>query len=162
MKWKRIKGYPNYRLSENGDLYNVKTDIIQKGYFNPSGVKYVCLSKNSESKIVQLAKLVLDVFKPSQTAVNVHAYHHDLVLENCANPNLERCTLSDRKRMFNEIKKKQRGVYSYIRPNSKKKWRACFKNSTGKYITVGYYKTEFFARFNYIKAYKKEFGRLPY
>lgn len=162
MKWKRIKGYPNYRLSEKGDLYNVKTDTMAKGHTNPSGVKYVCLSKNGESKIVQLAKLVLDVFKPSQTAVNVHAYHHDLVLENCANPNLERCTLSDRKRMFNEIKKKQRGVYPCTNPASKKKWRACFKNSTGKYVTIGYYKTEFFARFNYIKAYKKEFGRLPY
>jgi hypothetical protein len=162
MKWKKIKGYPNYRLSENGDLYNVKTDSFLKGSTNPSGVKYVSLSKNGVTTQVQLAQLVLTVYKPSQTVINVYAIHIDLELENYAKTNVERCTLGDRKRMFNEIKKKQRGVYAYNNPKSKKKWRAAFKNTTGKYVTVGYYKTEFFARFNYIKAYKKEFGRLPY
>lgn len=160
MIWKKVKGYNNYILSEKGDLYNIKTDIIQKGHTNDSGVKYVSLSKDGETQIVQLAKLVLDTFQPSQTTVKVCAWHNDLTLENCADENLERCTRGDRLRMFNEIKQKQRGVYPW--KIGKNKFRVALKGRDGKYKTIGYYKTEFFARFQYAKAYKKEFGRLPY
>ena len=160
LKWKRIKGYRHYKISTNGDVYNVKRDHMLKGWTNVSGVKYVSLSKNGETKTLELAKLVLDTFKPSQTEIKVCAWHKDLELENCANNNLERCTRGDRKRMFNEMKKKKRGVYYFS--HGKKNYRAILKNRQGKTVTIGYYKTEFFARFMYIRAYKKEFGRLPY
>lgn len=160
MQWKRIKGYPNYRLNENGDLYNTKTDTFAKGYINTSGVKYVSLSNNGASKLTQLATLVLSVFKPSKTTINTQAYHTDLVLVNCADSNLERCTRGDRQRMFNEMKARSRGVYNY--PHGKKNFRVVMKDRQGKTKSLGYYKTELFARFKYVQAYKKEFGRLPF
>lgn len=160
MEWRKIVGYPNYLLNQNGDLYNVKLDLFQKGYINPSGVRYVSLSKNGQSKSVPLAELVLAVFKPSKTKIKVYAWHDDLELLNCANDNLTRCNRADRLRMFNELKKKKRGVYSWS--IGKNNFRVVLKDKHGKTKTVGYYKTEFFARFMYIKAYQKEFGRLPY
>lgn len=160
MKWRKIKGYKNYLLSDKGDLYNTKTDKILQGSTNSSGVRYVSLSKNGQKQAVQLAHLVLSVYKPSQTVIRTQAIHTDLELENCSNGNLERGTHGDRIRMFYRMKKKLRGVYPY--PHGKKKWRAAFKNRQGKYVTVGYYHTEFFARFQYMKAYKKEFGMFPY
>lgn len=161
MKWKRIKGFPNYRISSNGDVYSLKTDRMLKPYdLNNNGVLYVTLHNRGDSKTFQLAKLVIDVFQPSQTTINTFAIHKDLELENCSNPNLERGTRADRKRMFNEIRGKKRGVYPW--KIGKNKFRVAFKNRAGKYVTVGYYKTQLFAEFRYIQAYKKEFGRLPY
>ena len=46
LKWKSIKGFRNYKLSTNGDVYNTKTDKLLKGWTNVSGVKYVHLYKN--------------------------------------------------------------------------------------------------------------------
>lgn len=160
MLWKKIKGYDNYMLSEKGDIYSIKRDTMLKPYTNPSGVQYVGLTQNGISTAYQLSQLVLDTFKPSTTVIKVCAWHNDLELENCTNENLERCTRSDRKRMFFEIKNKKRGVYPW--KIGKNKFRVAFKNKYGKYITVGYYKTRLFAEFRYIQAYKKEFGRLPY
>jgi hypothetical protein len=160
MDWRKIKGYSNYLLNENGDLYNVKLDSFQKGYTNSSGVRYVSLSKNGQGKCVPLAELVLNVFKPSRTVIKTYAWHEDLELINCSNDNLLRCNRADRLRMFNEIKKKKRGVYSWN--IGKNNFRVVLKDKHGKTKTIGYYRTEFFARFMYIKAYQKEFGRPPY
>lgn len=162
MKWKRIKGYPNYRINENGDVYSVRSDTFLTPATNASGVLVVTLTTKDTKTVAQVAQLVLDAFKPSQTQFKLFAWHTDLELENVANDNLERCTRGDRKRMFNEIKGKKRGVYAYNNPASKKKWRAAMKNRAGKYVTIGYYKTELFAQLRYIQAYKKEFGRMPY
>lgn len=167
MEWRKIPNYPNYMLSEKGDLYNITNDSFLKGTINPSGVKYVALSKDNEHVQIQLAQLVLNVFKPSKTETKVHAWHNDLELEHCANNNLKRCTLSDRMRMFNEIKGKKRGISKWKRFSIREnkivtKYRALFKNKQGKIVTVGYYKTKIFAELRYIQAYKKEFGRLPY
>lgn len=161
MLWKRIKGYPNYRINENGDIYSIKNDIFLKPHTNISGVQYVCLSHKGVAYQTQVAVLVLDVFKPSQTLLKRHAWHTDLELSNVANTNLERCTRGDRKRMFNEIKGKKRGVYAYNGPG-KNKFRVLLRNKDKKVVTIGYYKTALFAQLRYIQAYKKEFGRLPY
>lgn len=160
MKWKKIKGYPNYRINEYGDVYSIVSDIFLKPHINPSGIKYVGLSRKGETKMIMLSTLVLDTFKPSKTDINRYAWHLDLELENCADYNLERCSRGDRKRLFAVIKGKKRGVYSY--PHGKKKWRVTFKNRAGQTKTFGYYKNKWFAELRYVQFYKKEFGMLPY
>lgn len=161
MKWKKIKEYPNYLINENGDIYSIKTDIFLKPHVNISGVKYVGLSRKGKCTTLQLAILVLDAFKPSQTQLKRQAWHNDLELSNVSNPNLERCTRGDRKRMFNEIKGKKRGVYAY-NGSGKNKFRVLLRNKDKKVVTIGYYKTALFAQLRYVQAYKKEFGRMPY
>lgn len=168
MKWERIKGFPNYRINENGDVYSIKYDKFLKPYVNPSGVLYIQLSNKGAVLQTQLSTLVLDTFKPSRTQIKLYAWHLDLELDNCANNNLERCTRSDRKRMFNEMKKKKRGVYTWTtgkldkHGNPYTRYRVMFKDRSGKTRTFAYAKTEFYARFLYVKFYMKEFGRLPY
>lgn len=166
--WKNIPNYPNYLINNVGDVYSKKTDSLLKGWLNGSGVKYVCLSHKGDSRHFELARLVLDVFQPSQTKIKLYAWHKDLELQNVMNDNLDRCNRSDRQRMFMEMKNKKRGVYKYDNYVSKKtgknvvRYRVTFKDKNKKTKTFGYYKTEFFARFKYCQFYKKEFGRLPY
>jgi len=161
MEWKRIKGYPNYLINENGDIYSKRSDTFLKPAANASGVLYVTLTARHTKTLAQVATLVLDAFKPSQTQLKLYAWHTDLELSNVSNPNLERCTRGDRKRMFNEIKGKKRGVYAYNGPG-KNKFRVLLRNKDKKVVTIGYYKTALFAQLRYVQAYKKEFGRMPY
>ena len=160
MRWRRVIGYKNYLINDLGMVYSKKTDKFLKPYVNPSGVLYVSLSNNGVNKMIPLDRLVLNHFQPSQTTINVYAWHKDLELENVANNNLKRCSRGDRRRMFFEIKGKQRGIYPWT--IGKNKFRVALKGPDKKYITVGYYKTELYAKLRYVQAYKKLYGRAPY
>lgn len=157
-----IPNFPNYTIDDLGNVYSINKDIYLKPYsFTPNGTIYVTLSKNGVSKHINVAKLVLKLFQPSQTKINTHAIHKDLALENCANFNLERGNLSDRKRMFNEIKAKVRGVYEYKNGNYFY-YRAAIKTPEGKTKTLGYFKNKVDAQNIFNIQYKEYYGRFPY
>lgn len=158
----KIKGFDNYLINEQGQVYSKVSDKFIANYRNKTGTLYVTLHKSGKNCSFSVAKLVLDHFQPSKTKIKVCAYHKDLELENVQNENLERCSRSDRLRMLNEMNKKIRGVYAYNNPASKKKFRVVIKDKQGRTKTIGYYKTKFFATFQYVKAYTQMFGRSPY
>ena len=155
-----IPNFPNYLIDELGNVYNFKTDKFLKGYKHHGNVIYITLTNKGAHKTFQLAKLVLSVFQPSQTKINTYALHTDLELQNCANFNLQRGSRGDRKRMFNEIRAKVRGVYAY--PHGKKKWRAVIKTPEGKTKTLGYFKHKYAAQHVFNIQYKEYYGKLPY
>lgn len=156
-----IPNFPNYTIDDLGNVYSIKSDKYLKPFSHyPGGTMYVHLSKKGIATPINVAKLVLKLFQPSQTKINTYALHKDLELENCANFNLERGTRSDRKRMFNEIRGKIRGVYSF--PLGKKKWRAVIKTPQGKTKTLGYFKHKWYAQHVFNMQYREYYGKLPY
>src|SRR6478736_2019471 len=149
MRWKRIKGYKHYLINDLGMVYSKYSDK----FLTPedrNGVLYIGLSNKGDTKVTQLARLVLDHFQPSQTVINTHAWHKDFELANVTNNNLKRCNLGDRRRMLNEIRGKKRGVYAWN--IGKNKFRVVLKDPVGKTKTIGYYKTEVYATLRYIQA----------
>ena len=162
MKWMPIKNYENYLICEQGLVYSKRKDKFLKPYKNIFGVLYIELSSTIHGKKVdQLSRLVLDTFQTTDIETKRHAWHDDLQLENCSNPNLTRCTRSDRRRMFNEIRGKKRGVYA-SGGTGKKPFRVALRTLDGRVKTIGYFKNKWFAELRYIQAYKKEFKRPPY
>lgn len=162
MRIEKIPNFPNYTIDELGNVYSIKKDRYLKPFKTQPKVDtlYVQLTNNGNSQYFQVAKLVLMVFQPSQTKINTFAIHKDLELENCANFNLERGTRGDRKRMFNEIRKKVRGVYEFN--YGKKNYRAVIKTLDKQTKTIGYYKNYWYAQYMFNKTYKQMYGKLPY
>lgn len=158
---KLIPNFPNYTIDEFGNVYSIKRDIYLKTWSHSKGsTVYATLKNKAKIKHLNVAKLVLKLFQPSQTKINTYAIHKDLELTNCANFNLERGNRSDRKRMFNEIRGKVRGVYSW--KGGKNKWRAVIKTPQGNTKTLGYFKNKWYAQFVFNMKYKEYYGNFPY
>jgi len=156
-----IPNFPNYTIDDLGNVYSIRSDKYLKPYsFYPGGTVHVMLHKNGKGTHINVAKMVLKLFQPSQTKINTHALHKDLELENCANFNLERGSRSDRIRMLNEIRGKVRGVYAWN--IGKNKYRAVIKNPQGKTETLGYFKHKWYAQHVFNTQYRKYYGKLPY
>lgn len=156
-----IPNFPNYTIDDLGNVYSIKSDkYLKPTQIHPNGTVYVGVSKNGKSTWINVAKMVLRLFQPSQTKINTYALHKDLELENCANFNLERGSRSDRKRMFNEIRGKVRGVYAWN--IGKNKYRAMIKNPQGKTETLGYFKHKWYAQHVFNMKYREYYGKLPY
>lgn len=65
-KWKKIKGYPRYSVSNLGRVRNDITGKILKGSHNPDGYMQVKLTKKKhESKYIRVHRLVAQAFIPN-------------------------------------------------------------------------------------------------
>lgn len=61
--WKSIEGYPNYEVSNLGNVRRVK--MLKQYYDESKGYNVVCLSKNGNSKVVKVHQLVAKAFIPN-------------------------------------------------------------------------------------------------
>lgn len=59
---KKIKGYENYLIYDNGDVLNLTTNKILKGSIGENGYKYYRLSKNNVKTRVYAHRLVAEEF----------------------------------------------------------------------------------------------------
>lgn len=59
---KQISGYDNYFITEDGKVYNAKTDRYLKITLRPSGYCAVNLSKNGTYKSFYVHRLVAEAF----------------------------------------------------------------------------------------------------
>lgn len=95
MNWKKIDGYENYSVSDEGEIRNDKTGRILKQCSARTGYSRVTLSKNGNIKTFHVHRLVMNAFCPcpdksKYTDVN----HIDYNKSNNALSNLEWTTHS--------------------------------------------------------------------
>jgi len=60
--WKKIVGYDNYEVSDDGKVRNTKTAYILKGAVDKQGYHLVILSKNNKPKTQVIHRLVAQAF----------------------------------------------------------------------------------------------------
>jgi hypothetical protein len=89
-----IENYPNYFVTKEGKVINVKTNKILKPSFNTCGYQQVTLHNRIKSKNIVIHRLVANAFIPNfenKPQVN----HIDGIKSNNSVSNLEWCTSSE-------------------------------------------------------------------
>lgn len=86
-----IKGFPNYSIDENGNVYSHFHNRYLHQHINKQGYACVPLSRDKKTKLCYVHRLVAEAFLP-----NPHNFpqvnHKDLVKSNNKVSNLEWCT----------------------------------------------------------------------
>lgn len=88
MQWKKIDGFPNYSVSDDGQVRNDKSGRILKLHLNGSGYLQVGLSRNGKLYMRCVHKLVALAFIPNPEN-KPEANHKDGDKLNCKVANLE-------------------------------------------------------------------------
>lgn len=88
--WKRIKGYTDFSVSDDGRVRNNKTGRIYKTWLDSNGYPSLHLGKD----IKRVHKLVAEAFIPNPRNLP-EVNHKDGNKTNCHESNLEWCTHSD-------------------------------------------------------------------
>jgi hypothetical protein len=154
--WKSIVDYPNYSVSNFGNVRNdIKNNLIKGGIRN--GYKFVMLSKNNQQKSFKIHRLVgqyfLDNFDP-----NLDIDHIDRNKVNNNSNNLRSVSRSINLRNKNKksnCSSKYKGVYQL----NNGKWRASGYNN-GKVFNLGHFVKEDDA-YNKVIEYSKLMN-IPY
>lgn len=92
--YKDIPGFPNYQVSNLGNVKNIKRDKIKEPGNDSHGYLKVDLYKNSKRTTRKIHRLVANAFlpeDPKRTDIN----HKDSNKHNNVVTNLERCTKSE-------------------------------------------------------------------
>lgn len=96
--WKGIKDFPNYEVSNKGQVRNIKTGRILKPYVNLGGgkgyYKVRLTSAPNESKQFFVHRLVAEAFIPKEKEEYTDVNHIDEDRLNNSVDNLEWCTRS--------------------------------------------------------------------
>lgn len=90
--WKQIDGYPNYEVSDQGRVRNIKTGNILKPAFIGSGKHYlgVSLCQNGQKKTCRLHRLVAEAFISNPMGLPQINHRNENTTDNRAS-NLEWC-----------------------------------------------------------------------
>ena len=64
-EWKIIQDFPNYMVSNYGEVKNIKTNLVLKPYVTKRKYVYVNLRKENKSYNVQVHRLVAKAFIPN-------------------------------------------------------------------------------------------------
>lgn len=86
--WKQIYDYPNYEVSDKGEIRNIKSGRILKTRPNPRGYYYTNLSKNGNLKVFRIHRIVAQLFIPNPDGKS-EVNHIDGNKKNNAADNLE-------------------------------------------------------------------------
>ena len=65
MSYKSIDGYENYIIYEDGLIYNQKTDIFIKEYYDKDGYKLTSLRKDGNNRMFKVHRLIALAFIPN-------------------------------------------------------------------------------------------------
>ena len=74
--WKKIEGYDNYDVSDDGQVKNTKTRTLLKGCIDSCGYLKIGLTKDKKSKLHQIHRLVALAFIPNPENKQ-YVRHHD-------------------------------------------------------------------------------------
>lgn len=105
--WKEIIEYPNYQVSDNGRIRNIKTNKILKPSVNSNGYLRVTLSKNGKAKQFSVHRLVAGAFIPNDSNYP-QVNHKD---ENKQNNNINNLEWCDNR--YNTRYSNSRAVFGY-------------------------------------------------
>ena len=65
MEWKKIKGFENYEISNEGEVRNIKSRLVLKGYCGTWGYLRVNLYTNGKATSKLIHRLVAEAFVPN-------------------------------------------------------------------------------------------------
>lgn len=85
MEWRKIKDFPNFSVSDTGEIRNDKTGIIRKQQTKTDGYKIICLYCNGKRYTKNVHRIVLETFMPCEDQASLQVNHID---RNPANNNL--------------------------------------------------------------------------
>lgn len=152
-QWKKIDGFENYLISDNGDVKSLKTGKELKGGFDRNGYACVNLRKDNKTyfrprhRLVAIAFLTID-----ETRICVN--HIDSNKLNNKVSNLEWCNYQEN----NTHMRMNSGKYSKVAGVSYCKTRNKYSSSlkiNGKQNFLGRFNTEKEAGEAYLKALKE-------
>jgi len=137
-EWKQITEYPNYSISNLGNVRNKSGKSLKGGYYN--GYKCVCLIKDKIRKDALISRLVgeyfLEGFNP-----NLEIDHIDRNKQNNNVSNLRCVSRSENMRNRNKFGGCSSNYKGVSFENRKCKWRAQVRTN-GKKKHLGYFETE--------------------
>ena len=110
---KKINGYDNYYIYDNGDILNTTTNKILKGSIGEHGYKYYRLSKDNQKKMFYAHRLVAEYFLENKDNLPVVNHKDGNKLNNDVN-NLEWSSYSENTCHAHEnnlIKKRRKSEY---------------------------------------------------
>ena len=90
--WKIISDFPNYSISDIGEIKNNKTNKLLKICHNQEGYNIVQLWKNHKGYMKRVHRLVLETFCPRENMKLLEVNHIDCDINNNQLSNLEWCT----------------------------------------------------------------------
>lgn len=165
--WKKIKGFPNHRVSNKGQIKNIKLKrLLTPNKVNKfSKLLYIYLEHNGRRKLFPIHRLVAQTFGKMKRGQD-SAIHLNYIQFDNREPNLEGATRGQamsRTRKYNRLKKnKLKGIYKWSFGN--KKWRAVLSLGDAKMgtKTLGYFKTRKDAKKAYYNAYVEHFNEIPF
>lgn len=103
MDWKKIKGFKNYSINENGQVKNDITNQIKKPYLNKkNNYLYVDLWENNKSTKKTIHRLMAETFIPN-TENKPTVDHKDGNRKNNSIDNLRWATYSEQNSRFKTI-----------------------------------------------------------
>ena len=139
-EWKQILDYPNYSISNLGNVRNNKHNRNIKPILYKCGYYHVGLRINGKTKCIRVHRLVGNHFLENIDNKPFIDHIDRNKLNNNVN-NLRWATRSENERnkpKKQNTKSKYKGVYFVVKPN---KWKACIKIS-GKSKHIGVFNTE--------------------
>ena len=95
INWKIINGYPNYAISDTGQVKSLRYQRILKSAINGSGYNYINLLYNKIRRTHSVHKLVIEHFGPSKPNVKDIVNHIDNNKNNNHIDNLEWCSIRE-------------------------------------------------------------------
>lgn len=90
--WKQIKDFPNYSISDTGEIKNNKTNRLLSICYNQDGYAIIQLWRNNKGYTKRVHRLVLENFCPIENSENYEVNHKDCNIKNNSLDNLEWCT----------------------------------------------------------------------
>lgn len=90
--WKKIAEFPNYSVSDKGEIRNDKRNKLLSIAYNQDGYAIVQLWKNNKGYMRRVHRIVLQTFFPIENPEKYEVNHKDCNIKNNNIENLEWCT----------------------------------------------------------------------